>query len=106
VGRRPVCAASDLWVGEMRGIEIEGHDVLLVNLGGVVSAFADRCLHQGVRLSAGRLSGCVLTCVAHEWQYDARTGVGINPEGVALRRYPLEIRDGKIWIDLDGKWTP
>jgi toluene monooxygenase system ferredoxin subunit len=108
VGRleTPVCAASDLWVGEMRGIEIEGHDVLLVNLGGAVSAFADRCLHQGVRLSAGRLRGCVLTCAAHEWQYDARTGVGINPEGVALRRYPLEIRDGKIWIDLDGKWAP
>jgi toluene monooxygenase system ferredoxin subunit len=101
-GPTRVCALADLWSGEMRGIDVHGRKILLVNVGGTVNAFPDRCLHQAMPLSAGKLSGCVLTCAAHEWQYDARTGAGINPEGVALRRYPLEIRDGEIWIDIDG----
>jgi toluene monooxygenase system ferredoxin subunit len=97
-----ICPKSDLWSGEMRGFEVAGRKVLLVNVDGAISAFPDRCLHQGVALSAGRLQGRVLTCWAHEWQYDACTGAGINPEGVALPRYPLEIRAGEIWIDLDA----
>lgn len=99
-GHTKVCQLADLWVGEMRAVEVAGRQVVLINVGGDVSAFPDRCLHKGVALSAGRLQGCVLTCWAHEWQYDARTGAGINPQGVALTRYPLEIRDGEIWIDV------
>jgi toluene monooxygenase system ferredoxin subunit len=101
-GLTKICALGDLWSGEMRPVEVDGRKVVLINVGGVISAFPDRCLHQGVALSAGRLDGCVLTCWAHEWQYDARTGVGINPSDVALRRYPLEIRDGEIWINVDA----
>jgi toluene monooxygenase system ferredoxin subunit len=99
-GPTRVCAVADLWSGEMRGIELHGRKILLVNVAGTVNAFPDRCLHQGMPLSAGKLVGCVLTCAAHEWEYDARTGAGLNPAGVALRRYPLQIRDGAIWIDL------
>ena len=102
LGPSRVCALADLWSGEMRGIQLHGHKILLVNVGGTINAFPDRCLHQAMPLSAGRLVGCVLTCAAHEWEYDARTGAGINPQGVKLRRYPLEIRDGEIWIDPDS----
>lgn len=98
-----VCRLADLWIGEMRPLEIRGHEILLVHTAGVVSAFPDRCVHQGVALSRGHLAGCVLTCSAHEWQYDVRTGQGINPDQVALRRYPVEIREGEIWIDVDDQ---
>jgi toluene monooxygenase system ferredoxin subunit len=101
-GLARVCALADLWSGEMRGIELHGRKILLVNVGGTINAFPDRCLHQAMPLSAGRLVGCVLICAAHEWEYDACTGVGLNPQGVKLQRYPLEIRDGAIWIDPDG----
>ena len=95
------CPTADLWIGEMRGFTLRGQRVVLINEGGEVSAFADRCAHQGVPISEGRLQGGVVTCRAHEWQYDARTGQGINPAGARLSRYPVEIRDGEIWIDLD-----
>jgi toluene monooxygenase system ferredoxin subunit len=44
----------------------------------------------------------VLTCSAHEWQYDARTGRGLNPANVTLPRYPVEVRNAEIWIDCDA----
>jgi toluene monooxygenase system ferredoxin subunit len=41
-----------------------------------------------------------LTCAMHLWQYDARTGAGVNPPGVALRSLPMKIEDGGIWIGV------
>jgi len=99
------CPLADLWVGEMRGLTVQGQRVVLINEGGQVSAFADRCAHQGVPISEGRLQGGVITCRVHEWQYDARTGRGVNPASAQLVRYPLEIRDGEIWVDVDAPYT-
>jgi toluene monooxygenase system ferredoxin subunit len=95
------CPLSDLWVGEMRGFDLRGQRVVLINERGQLAAFADRCAHQGVPISEGRLRDGVITCRAHEWQYDACTGKGLNPDSARLSAYPLEIRDGEIWVDVD-----
>lgn len=93
---------ESLWDGEKIGVKLGGRSVLLVRLGNDVFAYEDRCAHLAVRLSDGRLDGCVLTCRAHEWRYDARTGKGLNPEGVGLRRFPVKIEDGEIFVDPGG----
>jgi toluene monooxygenase system ferredoxin subunit len=100
-----VCALDDLWIGEMRPCVVAGRPVLLIHTEGQVSAFVDRCAHQAVPLHLGSLVGTTLTCSAHEWQYDARTGAGINPQNVALCRFPVEVRDDSIWIDIDAPDT-
>jgi toluene monooxygenase system ferredoxin subunit len=97
---REVARLDELWSGEMRGLEVAGQALLLINLEGKVLAFADCCAHQGIPLSRGRLERGVLTCSAHAWQYDAASGEGINPRGVVLRSFPVEVRDGAIWVDL------
>jgi toluene monooxygenase system ferredoxin subunit len=97
---RRAATSDDLWSGEMRAACVGGRAVLLINVDGRVHAFEDRCAHQGVPLSQGRLAAGVLTCGAHEWQYDAATGQCLNPCGVALRTFPVEVRDGEIWVEL------
>ena len=99
---RPACAADDLWLGEMKALQVQGRPVVVIHEEYGVRAFVDRCPHQGFPISRGRLAGSVITCAAHEWQYDARTGCGINPRAVTLTRLPVEIRGGEIWIDVDG----
>jgi toluene monooxygenase system ferredoxin subunit len=86
----------------MRGLVVEGAKVLIANVDGEVVAYEDRCAHQGVPLSRGQLErvGCTLTCAAHGWQYDLRTGDGINPKGVALRRLPVKIEAGGILVEM------
>jgi toluene monooxygenase system ferredoxin subunit len=96
---------DELWSGEKLGCVIADHRVLLVNIEGVVCAFEDRCRHKGMPLSEGRLHDHVLTCAAHGWQYDARDGCGINPDSVALRRYPVKIEGNEILIDIAGEGT-
>lgn len=99
---RTVPGAAALWPGEMAGVTCGPSPVLVVHAGGALRVYPDRCLHQGVALSEGRLDGDVLTCRAHGWQYDACTGAGINPAGVALRRLPLRIEGDRVAVDMDG----
>ena len=56
---------DDLWVGEMKGVVVDGVPVLLVGLEDGVRAYEDRCLHKGVALSKGQLSGSRLVCSVH-----------------------------------------
>jgi len=102
VGFTAVLREDDLWQGETLGIEVGGRRLVLINVAGQVHAYDDRCPHQGWPLSRGALCGSELTCALHQWRYDARTGAGINPAGVALRSYPVQVTAGDIMVDLDG----
>jgi toluene monooxygenase system ferredoxin subunit len=101
VSFRSVGRQEDLWIGEMDSVQIDGRAVVLVNVEGTVFAYEDRCRHRALPLSRGKLDGPRLICVAHGWEYDARTGCGLNPNGVALRRFPVEIVAGEILVDVD-----
>lgn len=97
---KPALREADLWIGEMAGVKIDGRPVLLVNVEGTVCAYEDRCPHRAWPLSLGKLAGDRLVCAAHAWEYDACTGRGLNPDGVALRRYDVEVVAGEILVDL------
>lgn len=86
----------------MRGVTVDGQPVLLVNVEGMVRAFEDRCAHQAVPLSQGRFADGILTCSAHEWTFDARTGNSINPWGECIKRFPTQIRGNDIFVDVEG----
>jgi toluene monooxygenase system ferredoxin subunit len=84
----------------MCAVRVEEKRVLLANVGGEVIALLDRCAHQGVALSEGRLDGGTLVCRAHGWSYDATTGCGINPRSARLTRFPVRIEGGVILVDV------
>jgi toluene monooxygenase system ferredoxin subunit len=77
--------------------------VLLVNVGGAIRAYEDRCPHRGVRLSRGRLDGATIVCGAHDWSYDACTGRGINPRSAALCPLPVSVEGEEILVELDPR---
>jgi toluene monooxygenase system ferredoxin subunit len=99
-----VCAATldDLWQGEMRTVNIDGKDLLLCNIDGEVVAYEDRCPHLANPLSKGLLDGHVLTCAAHEWAFDVRTGSGVNPAEVCLRRFQVRVERDSVLVDIHG----
>ena len=96
----PIIADAELWDGDMTARRVDGHDLLLVRHNGVVYAYENRCAHLGVALSEGRLDGYVLTCRAHHWQYDVRSGSGVNPATACLTRFAVKIEDGKVFVDV------
>ena|SRR5579859_3948948 len=95
-----VLMLDELWRGEMRGVRVGGKKVLLVRIDDTVHAYEDRCAHQGALLSEGSLQGGVLTCSLHHWQYDAATGLGVNPRSACLTRFAVEVDHGEIFVDV------
>jgi len=95
-----VATLSDFWDGEKRCLTVDGYRVLLVKLDGRVYAYENRCAHRGLPLGSGRLDGSVLTCPVHEWQYDVRSGYGVNPDGARLRAFPLRIEGDAVFVDV------
>jgi nitrite reductase/ring-hydroxylating ferredoxin subunit len=68
---------------------------------GTYYAIDDFCPHMGASLAGGCLDGNVVTCPWHGWQYDIRCGKHLV-SSITLTHYPIEIRAGKVWIDLEG----
>lgn len=95
-----VCSLDDLWEGEMKEFSVNGRKVLIVHSdGGHVAGFAPLCPHQAFPLINGKLEGDKLICSAHMWEFDAASGVGVNPADCALRRYETKVEDGFIYLD-------
>jgi nitrite reductase/ring-hydroxylating ferredoxin subunit len=98
---------GELWVGEMRGLVVAGCPLLLVRHEQGISAFEDRCPHQGFPLSAGELAGGVITCPVHRHQFDATSGAGVNPLRPCLVRLEVRVHGGQIAVQAEaGKAAP
>jgi toluene monooxygenase system ferredoxin subunit len=93
-----VMPAADLWAGELTGVQLGGKKIVLVNVGGEIRAFEDRCPHLGFQLSEGSIDGRTLTCANHQWEFDALTGRGTNPGNCRLTVFDTRVRDGQIEI--------
>jgi toluene monooxygenase system ferredoxin subunit len=106
VSFRRAATRDDLWVGEMRGVVVDGVPVLLVSLDDGVRAYEDRCRHKGVALSTGRLSGTRLACSVHAWEYDVASGRGLNPANVCLRAFPVRVVGNDIEVDVGAGASP
>ena len=65
-----------------------------------VYACNNRCPHEGYPLSEGHIAqGRLLTCNWHNWKFDLETGETLIG-GDTLRRYPLRLAEGQVWLDL------
>ena len=58
------------------------------------------CPHAIGNLSGGEVTGGVVTCPWHQWEFDLETGACTHSPLARVRRYPAEVRDGSIWVDL------
>jgi toluene monooxygenase system ferredoxin subunit len=101
MGFQKVAKLTDLWSGEMMGLEVNGERVLLVNIDNRIYAYADICPHQKSRLSEGALSGKVLQCARHHWEFDVCSGSGVNPRNTCLKRFPIRVDGEDILVDMD-----
>lgn len=80
---------------------------------GKVHALRDICPHRGIPLSYGRVVNSQLECPYHGWKFDGKgmcteipsllPDQGIDPNKIKVRNYPVEERQGCIWIFLGDK---
>jgi len=92
---------SKLSPGTMAGLEVEGRQILLSNLGGEVYAVDGVCTHEESLLSKGFMIEERVVCQLHLSQFDLRTGEVYNPPAVEpLKRYNVKIEEGSIFVEI------
>ena len=85
--------------GEMKGWVVNEVKVGIAQVEGEFFAFHDCCTHQQYTLTDSFLMGHRLTCDWHGASFDIRTGeVKALPATRDLPMFPVEVRDGEIWV--------
>ena len=102
MGYQKIAEVDDLWSGEMRGVEANGEHILLLNVDDRIYAYADACPHQNSRLSEGTLTGKVIRCARHHWEFDVSTGSGVNPQNSCLKAYPIRLDGQYVLVDIEA----
>jgi hypothetical protein len=60
----------------------------------------NRCPHMGFPLHRGTLQDGILTCHWHHARFDLESGGTFDQFADEARVFPVEVRDGEVWVDL------
>ncbi|BCY06745.1 non-heme iron oxygenase ferredoxin subunit [Actinoplanes sp. L3-i22] len=91
---------TDIAKGTALQVEVDGVEIAVVHADDDnFYAVRDECSHASVALSEGEIDGCTLECWLHGSRFDLRTGEPSGPPAIdPVAVYPVEIRDGDIYV--------
>ena len=81
-------------------IRIGGRPLALFFYEGKVFAVDNRCPHMGFPLHRGTVRDGILTCHWHHARFDLESGGTFDQFADEARVFPVEVRDGEVWVDL------
>jgi 3-phenylpropionate/trans-cinnamate dioxygenase ferredoxin component len=101
VRRVQVARLDDLAPGTMLMVQVDGTDILLVNINGDIRATQGVCSHEYFELDKGFLTADTLTCALHLSRFDLFSGEALDPPAeLPLQTYPVLVEDDAIVLEL------
>ena len=99
-----VASVDEIAKGASIAVEVGNTPVAVVHAGDDnFYAIYDECSHAAVALSEGEVDGCTLECWLHGSRFDLKTG---QPTGLPATEpvpvYPVEVRDGEVFVNVNG----
>jgi 3-phenylpropionate/trans-cinnamate dioxygenase ferredoxin subunit len=100
-----LCAAADVAKGEVVAVTVDDTALAVAHCDDdSFHAVQDECSHANIALSEGELDGCTLECWLHGSRFDLLTGKPTGPPATEpVPVYPVEIRDGDIYVNLESE---
>ena len=94
-----VAKVSDVQATGVMMVYAEGHAIALFHHNDKIYAIDNRCPHMGFPLHKGSVKDCILTCHWHHARFDLTSGGTFDIWADDGRAFPVELRDGTVWID-------
>jgi nitrite reductase/ring-hydroxylating ferredoxin subunit len=104
--RKRVASLEELEAKGRLVVGVEGNTVCLVFENGAVHAIDNRCPHMGFPLHRGSVADGILTCHWHHARFDLCSGGTFDQWADELRRFPVEVQDGEIYVDVTPRRDP
>jgi len=99
-----IAPLSELPNGERLFVEVSDKPIVIFNIAGQLFAIGDVCTHDEGPLGDGMLEGFNVVCPRHGAEFDVRTGKVMQmPAVVDIPAYPVQVRDGIIFLGVPGK---
>lgn len=96
-----VCAADEIEEEDLVRFDHGGRSYCVYNTEKGFFATDGLCTHEEQHLEDGIVIGTVIECPLHQGRFDVVTGKALSaPVCVDLRTYPVELRDGEVWIEI------
>ncbi|MBI3087944.1 MAG: non-heme iron oxygenase ferredoxin subunit [Candidatus Omnitrophica bacterium] len=96
-----VAKVSEVPVGGIKVVEVQGVPVALCHVEGRVFAVGNVCTHDSGPLSGGTLEGYAIECPRHGARFDVRDGkVLCLPAAVPVPTYPLQVDGDTIKVQV------
>jgi nitrite reductase/ring-hydroxylating ferredoxin subunit len=96
-----VATTADIPEGRMRGVVVDGRDVVVVHSREGWFALDNICSHAYARMDEGRLRGCRLICPLHGASFDVRDGSVLGaPATTPLKSHRLRLQGDEIEVAL------
>lgn len=100
--QRPVyqraLAADEVSPGQMKGVDVDGHPLLIANVAGHFYAVRNRCGESPLPLEFGALEDAELRCPWHGCRWDVRSGKRLDGGTERLPVFPVTVEDGVVRI--------
>lgn len=81
-------------------VHLAGHVIAIFAHHGFFYAIDNRCPHMGFPLDQGTVADGILSCHWHHARFDLESGGTFDQWADDVQSFPVEIRDGEIWIDV------
>ncbi len=96
-----IAPASELPNGERLFVDVGNKPIVIFNIADQLFAIGDICTHDDGPLGDGSLEGHTIVCPRHGAEFDVRTGQVMSmPAVVDIPAYPVQVREGKIFIGI------
>lgn len=102
-GFKKVCKVAELRQKEGKRFFVDDVDVAVYKIGEEIYAMSNLCPHQHAALMySGFIEEGFVTCPAHGWQFDLKTGK-LPTGGNGLQIYPVLVEDGIVYAKVVKK---
>ena len=80
-------------------LEVEGRSFTLAKKSDEYFAFASKCPHASGRMAQGYINPLgQVVCPLHRYCFDMKNGRNTSGEGYFLKTYPIELKEGGLFI--------
>jgi nitrite reductase/ring-hydroxylating ferredoxin subunit len=95
-------AYKNIDIGDLYPVEIAGKKIFISRTETGFVAYADKCPHQGVKLSQAKCAkNHEITCPWHHYRFDLQTGKAVGSHAYFLQSYPIELNDDGLKLGIE-----
>ncbi len=95
-----MATAGQVKEGEGVVVPLDDGEIALFRVRGAVYACTNTCPHRGGPIGEGALTGTVVACPWHGWEFDVTTGRMPVNANIGIRTYPAQVIGEDVQVEV------